>query len=125
MALRFRQLAGSYLVCRLAPDAGLPAWIPSGSFVSITRTQDELSIVCQEPPALPSETCESGWACMKLEGPFPFSLTGVLSSFLAPLSKNKIPIFAMSTFDTDYVLVKRENQARAVTALQAAGHEMV
>lgn len=62
---------------------------------------------------------------MKLEGPFPFSLTGVLSSFLAPLAENKIPIFAMSTFDTDYVLVKEVDVERAVSALQAAGHEMV
>jgi uncharacterized protein len=125
MGLKFRQLAGSYLVSRLAPDAGLPAWIPSGSIVSITRTQDELSIVCEEPRPLPSEKYEAGWACLKLEGPFPFSLTGVLSSFLAPLAENKIPIFAMSTFDTDYVLVKRDDLARAVTALQAAGHEVV
>ena len=66
---------------------------------------------------------EAGWAAFKLDGPFPFSMTGVLASFLQPLAEAQIPIFAISTFDTDYVLVKEENLARAIAALLAAGHE--
>ena len=67
---------------------------------------------------------EAGWAAFKLDGPFPFSMTGVLASFLQPLAEAQIPIFAISTFDTDYVLVKEENLARASAALRAAGHEV-
>jgi len=66
---------------------------------------------------------ERGWVGLKLEGPFPFSMTGVLASFLQPLADAQIPIFAISTFDTDYVLIKRENLEQAVAALGAAGHE--
>ncbi len=66
--------------------------------------------------------CEKGWVVLKLEGPFPFSLTGVLASFLEPLAQAKISIFAISTFDTDYVLIKHEDTARAVKALATAGH---
>ncbi len=66
---------------------------------------------------------ERGWVALKLEGPFPFSMTGVLASFLQPLADAKIPIFAISTFDTDYVLMKRENLPQAMVALGAAGHQ--
>jgi len=125
MMLTFRQLPDRYVVCRLAPDAPIPTWIPTGSLVSITRTQDELSIVCPEPATLPNVKCEAGWAALKLEGPFPFTVTGVLSSFLVPLAENKIPIVAVSTFDTDYVLVKLDNLEAAVDALKKAGHQQI
>ncbi len=68
---------------------------------------------------------ERGWLALKLEGPFPFSMTGVLAAFLQPQADARIPIFALSTFDTDYVLIKREHRERAVRALEAAGHERV
>jgi hypothetical protein len=125
MSLTFRQLPDRYVVCRLAPDAPMPTWIPKGSLVSITRTQDELSIVCPEPVTPPNVKCETGWTALKLEGPFPFTLTGVLSSFLVPLAENKIPIVAVSTFDTDYVFIKLDNLEAAVDALQKAGHQLI
>jgi len=101
----------------------------------VVRTQDELSIVCTED-ACTEDACtvdripdgapvERGWVALKLEGPFPFSMTGVLASFLQPLAEAKIPIFAMSTFDTDYVLIKRQNLEQAVAVLGAAKHEKV
>ena len=68
---------------------------------------------------------EDGWLALKLEGPFPFSMTGVLASFLDPLAKAAIPIFAVSTFDTDYVLIKDTDLQRAATALAVAGHEQL
>ena len=68
---------------------------------------------------------ERGWLALKLEGPFPFSMTGVLAAFVQPLAEARIPIFALSTFDTDYVLIKRENLESAIVALRAAGHEDV
>lgn len=88
-------------------------------------TPDELSVVCLErnlPEDRNGWLVESGWVALKLGGPFPFSLTGVLASFLDPLAKAGIPIFALSTFDTDYVLIKRETIPRALPALRQAGH---
>jgi hypothetical protein len=122
--LKYRVLKERLAVCRMAADAPIPAW--AGGFYSTTRTSDELSIVCPEnqiDQTRPDVTVEGGWVAFKLEGPFPFSMTGVLASFLQPLAEAQIPIFAISTFDTDYVLVKEENLQRAVAALGAAGHE--
>jgi hypothetical protein len=125
--LKYRVLAGSLAVCQLASDAGIPTWAfeDESRFFCVVRTCDELSIVCAEDRIPDGVRAERGWVTLKLEGPFPFSLTGVLASFLQPLADAQIPIFAISTFDTDYVLIKRENLAVAVVALSAAGHELV
>jgi hypothetical protein len=103
----------------------MPTLSSTAVFISITRTAEELSIVCPVDQAPHNAKCESPWTCFKLAGPFPFSLTGVLASFLSPLSERGIPIFAISTFDTDYVLVKEEDAATALETLQAAGHNLV
>jgi uncharacterized protein len=122
--LRFSQLAGTFIIVRLAPEVAMPEWVTSAEFTSITRTADELSIVC--PIENVPEEMKAGprWICLRLEGPFPFSQTGVLLSFIQPLSSNGIPIFAISTYDTDYVLVQEEFAATALAALQKAGHEL-
>jgi len=93
----------------------------------VTRTADELSIVCAENRVDRESgevVVEAGWAALKLEGPFPFSMTGVLASFLEPLAKAKVSILAISTFDTDYVLVKEQDLERALGALSQSGHEI-
>jgi len=123
--LRFRRLPGSYAIVRLATDAPVPGWATNGEFASITRTADELSIVCPAANLPPDVSSLHFWICLKLEGPFPFSQTGVLVSFIEPLSNNGIPIFAISTFDTDYVLIQEEFAGAAVNGLQASGHEFV
>ena len=115
-------------MCRLASDARVPAWALDGAFFCLVRTHEELSIVCMEEVCTEDRmadglSLERGWRALKLEGPFPFSMTGVLASFAQPLAEAKIPIFAISTFDTDYVLVKCGNLEQAVVALAAAGHE--
>ena len=113
-------------VLRFAPDAALPTWLPRVGFTCVTRTDDELSIVC-ESSAVPVGTraeAEAGWAALKLEGPFEFTLTGILASVLVPLADGAVGIFAISTFDTDYVLVKQAQLDQAVSTLQAAGHEI-
>lgn len=125
MQLKFRRLPTLFAICRLAPNAPIPASIASAPFISITRTADELSIVCPAELAPPDAKCESPWTCFKLEGPFPFTLTGVLASFLNPLAERGIPIFAISTFDTDHVLVKEELAAAALTTLHDAGHDLI
>lgn len=122
--LKFRQLPGPYAVVRLAADAPVPSWATRGDFTSITRTADELSIVCPTTNLPPDLHSSHRWICLKLEGPFPFSQTGVLLSFIEPLSKNDIPIFAISTYDTDYVLIPEEH-ARALDILREAGHDLL
>jgi hypothetical protein len=125
MHLKFRQLPIAFTVCRLPPDAPVPAPTTAALFNSITRTADELSIVCPIDQAPQNGKCESPWTCFQLEGPFSFALTGVLASFLTPLAQRGVPIFAISTFDTDYVLVKEEHADSALESLKAAGHELV
>lgn len=123
--LKFRWLPGPYAIVRLAPHALIPDWATKGEFTSITRTADELSIVCPAdnlPADVPSP---HRWICLKLEGPFPFSQTGVLLSFIEPLSSGGVPIFAISTYDTDYVLIQEEYAGDAVSALQQVGHELL
>lgn len=123
--LKFRQLPGRYAIVRLAPDAPIPDWATKGDFTSITRTADELSIVRPADNLPRNIDSLHHWIGLKLEGPFPFSQIGVLLSFIEPLSKNGIPIFAISTYDTDYVLVQEERSALAVGLLKRAGHEMI
>ena len=86
---------------------------------------DEVSMVCEERQVVDGVRAEKGWVGLKLEGPFPFTMTGVLASFLQPLAEAGIPVFAVSTFNTDYVLIKRADLERAVKALAEAGHERV
>lgn len=126
LTLKFRQLPGLYAVVGQSADAIIPTWASKGNFTSITRTADELSIVCRAEN-LPEEIAPAAlrWICLKLEGPFDFSLTGVLLSFIEPLSANRVPIFAISTFDTDYVLVPQEHAAYATTLLRQAGHGFI
>jgi uncharacterized protein len=122
--LTLELLPGNYAIYRLTPDSSLPNWaLTVRGFSSITRTLDELSIVCEtQNLELQDVRQDTGWTCLKLIGPFAFDLTGILSSVLNPLRDAEIGIFAISTFDTDYVLVKLEHLERVVTTLENAGH---
>lgn len=121
--LRLTTLPARLVVCRLASDAAIPDWA-GGSFVSITRTPDELSIVCEEH-GIPDEVrAERGWRCLKVKGPIPFEVTGVAAALTAPLADAGISLFLVSTFDTDYLLVKEEALARAIAALRGANIEV-
>jgi hypothetical protein len=123
--LKFRQLSGSYAILRLAPKAPVPDWATKGDFTSITRTAEELSIVCPSENIPADVHSPHRWICLKLEGPFAFSQTGVLLSFIEPLSNSGVPIFAVSTYDTDYVLVQEEFARPALGALMDAGYEFL
>jgi hypothetical protein len=98
--------------------------VAQGEFNSISRSADELSIVCPAINIPATIGTPQRWICLKLEGPFPFSLTGILLSFIQPLSDNAIPIFAVSTYDTDYVLIQEEFSQKALAILREAGHEL-
>jgi hypothetical protein len=114
-------LPGAFAVCRLPADAPLPAW-GAGVFVSVTRTPDELSVVCLADAAPDGVRCEKGWRRLRVAGELDFALVGVLASLMAPLAEAGVSVFVVSTFDTDYLLVKDADLARAVEALKAAGH---
>lgn len=108
-------------VCRFPADSALPAWVlhAEAEFFSITRTPAELSVVCAEddlPPSA-SEHVERGWRALELVGPIPFSTTGIISGLTAPLAAAGIGVFVISTYDTDYLLVKAANFARACGVL--------
>jgi hypothetical protein len=125
MKLKFEVTGLNLAICRLPPDSPLPVWATAGEFFSITGTAEELSIVCAAPDVAAGVPTEKDWACLKILGPIPLTLSGVLAAFLAPLVESKIPIFAISTYDTDYVLVREQFLSVAIEALQAAGHEFV
>jgi uncharacterized protein len=135
---RVSWLSGAYAICRLDPSAPLPELHPSdggdgghepergrgfvgGALFSATRTAAELSIVCPEEDAPPGGRCEPGWRAMSLEGPIPFETTGVLAALASALGAAGISIFAVSTFDTDYLLVRGADAVRAEAALVTAG----
>ncbi len=120
-AIHLSILAKMAGICRLPSSAGIPAWAGEGEFISITRSSDELSIICPED-AIPTGTpCEKGWRVMKLEGPFKFSEIGILAAILEPLARARVSILAVSTFDTDYVLVKNDHLAHARVTLEGNG----
>jgi uncharacterized protein len=125
----FSVIPGAYAICRLPAKAPLPAWAGK-AFTSITRTADELSIVCDErrlPPDLDGLDLRvaRGWALLKVHGPFPLDVVGVLASVAKPLAEAEVSLFALSTFDTDYILVRRTYVNQAIAALTLAGHKLV
>ncbi len=110
-------------VCRLPADAQLPTWI-SGDFQSVTRTSSELSIICDAQEVPEEVQAERGWRGLHVAGTLEFHLTGILASLASPLAEAGISIFALSTFDTDYLLVKKDVLESAIRTLEAAGHEI-
>lgn len=122
--LQLTVLPGVLAVCRMAADAPIPAWATSGPFTCITRTGDELSVVCAAECVPHEATAERSWACLKVAGPLDFALTGVLAGLAAPLADVGIPIFVVSTYDTDYLLVKEKCLQTAINALEEAGNQI-
>jgi hypothetical protein len=118
-------VAGRYAVCRLEAHVPIPQWATATSFVSMTRTPDELSIVCEEANVPRGPRAERGYAMLMIEGPLAPEMVGVLVSLITPLAQVGVSIFAISTFDTDYVLVRALQLDRALDAIREAGHVVV
>jgi hypothetical protein len=118
--LDYRVLKTELFICQLPPGSPIPQ--PAGEFFSITGTAAELSVICEHPPP-DAARVESGWSALEILGPLDFALTGILASFAVPLAEAGIPIFAISTFDTDYLLVKTLRLEEAIEVLSAAGHK--
>lgn len=120
--LELTLLPQRFAISRLAADASIPQWATQGPFFSVTRTGDELSVVTELSQVPPGVQSQAGWRVLKLHGPFVLSEIGVLSALATPLAEAKISLFAISTFDTDYLLVASETLSAAVAALERAGH---
>lgn len=112
-------------LCRLAPDAGIPDWVESASLLSITRTSEELSIICDAHLVPDGVTAEGGWRALKMIGPLEFTMVGVLAAILTPLAEAKVAILAISTYDTDYILVTDPDLPATLAALHDAGHQLI
>jgi hypothetical protein len=115
-------MTGKFAVCRLASDAAIPEWATKDGFFSITRTSDELSIVCRQDAVPDDVRCERDWRCLRIAGTIPFATVGVLAGLTTPLAAAGIGVFAVSTFDTDYLLVKAEDWTTAVDVLRCRGY---
>lgn len=111
-------------ICRLDANARVPAWATRASFFSVTRTRDELSVVCPEEDVPEGVSQERDWRALKLEGPFELSMVGILALIAVPLARADASISAVSTFDTDYVLVRGEHLDLAVGTLRERGHRV-
>jgi len=121
MELQLTILESLFTIHRFSPNHDIPNQIYGSEFYSISKSEEELSIVCSSSIQLNSKNCEIGWSCIKVIGPLDFSLTGILAEISAVLAEAEISIFAISTFDTDYILVKSENLPFAEKALLESG----
>lgn len=112
-------LPDSLAICRLNKDAQIPDWALAGSFYTVARTADELSIVCPDGHPPSGTKFDSGWRALKVQGPLALDEIGILAGLTVPLAEAGIPIFVISTFDTDYLLVKQQHLSRAVRLLSS------
>lgn len=116
---------GTFAICRLPAASAIPPWATRGPLFSITRTADELSVVCADADAPPDVQCTRGFAAFRLAGTFDLqTATGILASVAIPLADARLAIFAVSTYDTDYVLTPGATRDAAIAALTAAGHQV-
>lgn len=122
-SLSLRLLPERFAICRLPPGSPLPD-LPASGLWSATRTADELSIVLPEDGRREEWKAETGWRCLQVAGPLDFGLTGILASLATPLAEAGVSLFAISTFDTDYLLVRDDWLGQARQALEAAGHKV-
>lgn len=109
-------------IVRLPARSGLPWWAATSGFQSFTRTADEDSLVCEEARVPEGLTAQRGFRAMRVDGTLPFHLTGVLASLTTPLADAAVPVFVVSTYDTDYLLVDESVLSKAIEALRKAGH---
>ncbi|MCC0658921.1 MULTISPECIES: ACT domain-containing protein [unclassified Clostridioides] len=122
--MKLKLFLKEYAVCRLNNNSEIPTWIDTENFYSITKTDDELSIVCSNNNIPSDIKSEKEWRILKILGPLDFSLIGILSKISGLLADNKISIFAISTYDTDYILIKEKDIKNACKILNCNGYEI-
>ena len=123
MIVQFTLMPETFAIARLDGDEPIPAWA-RGSFVSITRSHGELSVVCAEAHVPEHVSAARGWRCLRAEGPFPLDAVGIAASFVTPLAAAKVSVFVIATYDTDYLLLDGGQLPRALHVLQQAGHNV-
>lgn len=121
---KLKVLDGEFTIYRFSPAAAIPEGVLKSAIFWIARTDEELSVVCDSKVALAGEDSRPGWACVKVRGPIDFSQTGILAGISAVLAAAEISIFAVSTYDTDYVLVPAAELDQAAAALAASGYDI-
>lgn len=126
MTIDFTLLKGDYSIYRLKKDSIVPAWVYNSPFYSVTSTQDELSIVCKTVKITWDEDIKTDkhWRILKINGPLDLSLVGIIATISSLLKENKIPIFTISTFDTDYILVKNQDLKKTMSVLAKTDHKI-
>jgi hypothetical protein len=124
MPLDLELLPDHLAICRLPAGSDVPSWAMSGSIHSVSWTKNETSIICMEANVPEDVHSERGWRALMIGGPLSFELTGILVKVAQPLADSGIPIFVLSTFDTDYILVKNSSLEAAVEALIKSGHRV-
>ncbi|HUK53008.1 MAG TPA: ACT domain-containing protein [Candidatus Binatia bacterium] len=124
-SLRLRLMPESFAICRLEPQAPVPAWLPRKGFTAVIRTAAELSIYSAEEAVPPEVQAARGWRAFELAGPFAFTETGIIASVVAPLAEAGISVSVVATYDTDYVFVSQSALEGAVAVLTAAGHHIL
>ena len=117
-------LTGEYAVCKLEPGHDIPKWVTRNGFWSVTKTRNELSIVCPEDRIPEGVKAESGWKILEVEGPLDFSMTGVLNCLTKPLADSKISVFVLSAYLTDFLLIRSKDLKPAIEVLRAQGHKI-
>lgn len=113
-----------FAISQLAANAPIPEWAMQGAFFSVTRTRDELSVVCEQSRVAAGIRSQPGWSVLKVHGPFVLTEIGVLLALASPLAEAKLGLFTISTFDTDYLLVASETVSAAINTLEGAGHKI-
>ncbi len=116
-------LSETFTIHKLSPDESIPEEILNCNYYSVSKTENELSLVCSEVFEVQSLQSSKGWECIKVAGPLDFNLTGILAGISDILAKGNISIFAISTFDTDYILVRTQDLSSARTTLRQAGYK--
>ncbi len=125
VSLTLSVLSETLAVCRLSSGSNVPRWASARGFWSVTHTGDEVSIVCCEKQVPAEVAADRGWRCLKVAGPLDLSLTGILASLASPLAAAQVSVFVISTYETDYLLVKTPTLRKALDVLAGAGHQIV
>ena len=125
MILNISVLPGNYSIYKFQEESDIPDWIYSSKFYSITRTEDEISVVANQVDyVIPGLICNRDWCILKIIGPLEFSLVGIVADFSTILKNKKIPIFVISTYDTDYFLIKQADLSKGIKALDEKGNKI-
>ena len=123
MIFNLKLLSGNYVICRIEPNKSIPEWA-RGDFVSVTHTREELSIVCPDRNVPDDVQSETGWRCLRVAGKLDFSLVGVIANITTILADADVSTFVISTFDTDYLLLREVDLDCSTAALVEAGHSV-